>query len=167
MFIRAKTRLKQVILIACAFVVLAVGASDFGHAQASDASEPSGEVLQRSKSISGEIYSPFCPGKTLAMCPSPRAADVRRDIQGLVASGLPSEEVKARILQQYGQEFRVVEPPKSDNFMLLSLVLIGLVIAAVVVRRNSAHRDAREVLTPRTEETVDTELADLRQLYRD
>jgi cytochrome c-type biogenesis protein CcmH/NrfF len=42
-----------------------------------------GQVSQITMEISNQIYSPFCPGKTLVMCPSPGAAEVRQRIQNM------------------------------------------------------------------------------------
>lgn len=93
--------------------------------------------------LSDEIYSPFCPGKTLSMCPSPNAAKVRRDIQRMASEGKSKDEIKKEVLAVYGEEFRIVEPPPQDNVMLLLAIVFGLVIAISAVvfltrRRNTA-----------------------------
>ena len=93
--------------------------------------------------LSDEIYSPFCPGKTLSMCPSPNAAKVRRDIQRMAREGKSKDEIKKEVLAVYGEEFRIVEPPPQDNVMLLLAIVLGLVIAISAVvfltrRRNTA-----------------------------
>ena len=92
-----------------------------------------GEVARISKEVSHEILSPFCPGKTLEMCPSGGAAEVRRTIQGLVREGKDKETVKQEILAKYGDQYKVVEPPVSDNVGLLIGLLLGLVICIIAV----------------------------------
>ena len=92
-----------------------------------------GEVSRLTVEVSNEIYSPFCPGKTLMMCPSPNAAKVRRDIQDLARSGMEKEAIKNQIVATYGEEFRITEPPAKDNALLITLILIALVIALLAV----------------------------------
>ena len=71
----------------------------------------SGEVSKVTQEVSKEIYSPFCPGKTLAMCPSGGASEVRQEIQVLAKEGLEKQDIKEAIIDKYGEEFRMVEPP--------------------------------------------------------
>lgn len=98
------------------------------------AAEPSvGEVSRLRTEISNEIYSPFCPGKTLMMCTSPNAAAVRRDIQDMVREGKDKELIKNEIVARYGEEFRFVEPPAQDNIVLAALIVIAFLLAAVAV----------------------------------
>ena len=106
-------------------------------------SRTQGEVSTISMQLSDEIYSPFCPGKTLSMCPSPNAAEVRRDIQRMAREGMTKDEIKQEVLNVYGEEFRIVEPPPEDNALLLVAILVGLVVAISAVvfltrRRNAA-----------------------------
>lgn len=96
--------------------------------------EPSqGTVSRITVEVSNEIYSPFCPGKTLMMCPSPNAAKVRRDIQDMVREGKDKETIKNTIVATYGEEFRVVEPPKQDNVGLFVALAVGLLLAIAAV----------------------------------
>lgn len=92
-----------------------------------------GEVSRLRTEISNEIYSPFCPGKTLMMCTSPNAAAVRRDIQDMVREGKDKERIKNEIVARYGEEFRLVEPPAQDNVALAALIIIGFLLAAIAV----------------------------------
>jgi cytochrome c-type biogenesis protein CcmH/NrfF len=87
-------------------------------AQSTDATPTVGEVARMRTEVSNEIYSPFCPGKTLAMCTSPNAAAVRRDIQDLARDGKDKETIKNEIVARYGEEFRFTEPPAQDNAAL-------------------------------------------------
>lgn len=141
-----------------------------------------GEVSRITVEVSNEIYSPFCPGKTLMMCPSPNAAKVRRDVQDMVRAGKSKEEIKNEIVAVYGEEFRLVEPPAQDNYALLTAILLGLALAAAAVVLLSRHRKRvasgpdHEVPTgPTTDEEIEEELSDderaylreLRQEYED
>lgn len=97
------------------------------------APRPAGDAAQLADQISNEIFSPFCPGKTLDMCPSPNAATVRRDIHEMSREGFSREQIKTNILAEYGEEFRIVEPPAEDNNGLLAALGLGLLFAIAVV----------------------------------
>ena len=97
------------------------------------ATRTSGEVSQLTQQISQEIYSPFCPGKTLAMCPSPGAAEVRRDIQDLARQGMQKQDIKETIVGEYGEEFRMVEPPASDNYALLGVLAGAFALCLIAI----------------------------------
>lgn len=107
-----------------------------------------GEVSRLTVEVSNEIYSPFCPGKTLMMCPSPNAAKVRRDIQDLARTGMEKEAIKNQIVATYGEEFRITEPPAQDNALLITIILVALLIAVLAVvllsRRKKLQRHDRQ-----------------------
>ena len=107
------------------------------------------EVSRIMVSVSNEIYSPFCPGKNLHMCTSPNAAAVRREIQEMAQKGLDGPEIKQTILDQYGEEFRFVEPPAGDNVGLgvaLGVGFLGAIGLIVFIsrRRVSATGEPEE-----------------------
>lgn len=97
------------------------------------APRPDGDASQLYDQINNEIFSPFCPGKTLDMCPSPNAATVRRDILKMSREGYSREQIKDKVLETYGEEFRIVEPPASDNNGLLVALGLGLLLAITAV----------------------------------
>ena len=139
---------------------------------AQDAKPPDPEAARLASKVSYEIYSPFCPGKTLAMCPSAAAAEVRRDIQDMAEAGMNEDQIKQSILDEYGEEFRVVEPGLADNIGPLGLFGGGLVIAIIVVfaisRRRSGGKGERESdVEPEKEEPRDPYTEALRDEYRD
>ena len=110
--------------------------------RAQDVPEVSPEASQMASEISNEIFSPFCPGKTLAMCPSPDAAKVRRQIQQLADDGRSKDQIKETIIEEYGEEFRLVEPPSGDTFGLRGGIAVGLLLAVFAVVMLSRRRDA-------------------------
>lgn len=102
----------------------------------------SGEVSQMTQEVSKEIYSPFCPGKTLAMCPSGGASDVRQEIQVLASEGMEKQAIKEAIIDKYGEEFRMVEPPAQDNYALLSVLAGAFVLCLFAIWFFAARRRA-------------------------
>lgn len=51
----------------------------------------------RARDLSRTTLSPFCPGRTLYDCPSPRAAAWRHDIREWVDEGVSNREIRARL----------------------------------------------------------------------
>lgn len=106
-----------------------------------------GEVSKITQEISQEVYSPYCPGKTLAMCPSGGASQVRQDIQELARQGLKKEEIKDAIVAQYGEEYRMKAPETRDNMTLFVMlaVALGLALLAIffLVSRSKKGGEAR------------------------
>lgn len=133
-------------------------------AQSGPQGKAEGEVSRLTMELSDEIYSPFCPGKSLSMCPSPNAAKVRRDIQQLAKEGKDKEAIKQVILETYGEEFRIVEPPAQDNMGLLAALAIGLLAAAVAVvllsRGLKSRGEGLSAKTPSGEDGVNEEVAE-------
>jgi cytochrome c-type biogenesis protein CcmH/NrfF len=162
-------------LIVAALVLFA----SVAHAQKKyDEAAPDPEAVRMANEVSHEVMSPFCPGKTLAMCTSSAAADVRRDIQKMAASGMEKEKIKETVIEEYGEEFRMVEAGTSDNVPLLVGLGAGLTLAVIVVvvlsRRRSGEPDdatpaaaSQSVEVPTDVDDDDPYLAQLRSEYRD
>lgn len=132
-----------------------------------------GEVSNIVEELSEEIYSPYCPGKTLAMCPSGGAAEVRRDIQEMAEHGVPKEEIKERVIEEHGEEYRLKEPPAEDNYPLAGMIAAALLvcIVAVVVFVRSGGGSSDDSDEPPEPEDLSEEdeiyLEELRSHYRD
>ena len=100
-----------------------------------------GEVSNVVDEISQQMYSPYCELKSLSMCPSGGAAEVRRFIQQQARQGVPVDVIKERVRQKYreqyldtyGEDFRWKEPPAQDNYPLMAIVAAGLVLCVVAV----------------------------------
>lgn len=69
------------------------------------------------QSIVRNTASPFCPGKTLDSCPSPKAGEWRRDIQQWVTDGVPEPEIRDR-LQARAPGFELSIPPVKSGWVI-------------------------------------------------
>ena len=87
------TRLRKsgVVLLAAAAMLLA--ALDVGAAE-----ESWGYALGH------DLMSPFCPGRTLANCPSPNAAELVQWIVLQEAAGVTREQVVEILIERFGEE---------------------------------------------------------------
>lgn len=92
-----------------------------------------GAASAMAQQISNEIYSPFCPGKTLEMCPSSGASEVRQHIQQMALDGVERQEIIETVIADIGEKYRIVAPPAQDNYMLLGLLVGAFVLFVLVV----------------------------------
>jgi cytochrome c-type biogenesis protein CcmH/NrfF len=72
--------------------------------------------------------SPFCPGRTLSDCPSPDAADWRRDIREMLEQGMTASEIQAALEARTGGSLSGI--PNEDSSYALP---IGLATGAALV----------------------------------
>lgn len=81
-------------------VLIAAGAAVAQGAPPVDkaAAQAEAQVLYR------EVMSPFCPGLTLADCPSPNAFDLRKDIQARLERGESRESIVDGLVALYGTQ---------------------------------------------------------------
>lgn len=138
-------------------------------APAPSAAASPGEVSRISQEISNEILSPFCPGKSLDMCPSPNAAAVRREIQELAAQGKSKTEIKEYVITTYGEEFRIIEPPAQDNIALFIALLLGLIFAGALIFVLSRRRQEPNAVASQNplHQDEDEDLSDEDKAYLD
>lgn len=106
------------------------------------------EVARQSQALSRTIMSPFCPGKTVDSCPSPKAGAWRRDIRDWVARGDSAEEIRAR-LQARAPDFDLAGRPGVgwDWVLPVGAMLLATLGLLLVVRRLRPRGD-----TPRESE---------------
>ena len=89
--------------------------------------------------LSHELMSPFCPGRTLASCPSPQAAELVQWIVTQEASGASREQVVEMLIERYGEE--ILGAPPAEGITLWAYVFpvlgfaLGGAVAFVVLRR--------------------------------
>lgn len=98
------------------------------------------EVSRMTREISQEVLSPYCPGKTLAMCPSGQAGDVRREIQAMASTGMEKEEIKETLIGRFGEEFRMNDAPAEDNYKLFGAIVVGFGLSITAVTLMARRR---------------------------
>jgi len=118
--------------------------------------------------LPADLMSPFCPGRTLADCPSPAAASIRMWILVQAAAGRTREDVEAELLQRYGDRIR--STPKAEGFgwaaylVPLGVFVGGGLLVAIVLRRMTRGAPppppaSARPADPELERRVDEELA--------
>jgi len=63
--------------------------------------------------LPNDLLSPFCPGRTLADCPSPDAASLRMWILVQAAAGRTRADVEQELFERYGEVIR--SAPKAEG----------------------------------------------------
>lgn len=94
--------------------------------------------------LAAELMSPYCPGRTLAACPSPQAAELIQWIALQEAAGASREEVVAMLVERFGEEILGAPPAKGITLWAYVFPVLGFavggVLAFVVLRRVVAPR---------------------------
>lgn len=119
--------------------------------------------------LANEMMSPFCPGRTLADCPSDQADSLRMWILVQEAAGRSREDVEAELLERYGDA--ILAAPRAEGIGVAAyavpiavFVAGGLFVAWILRRWVSARRARAPFAAPRAadpelERIVDEELS--------
>lgn len=95
------------------------------------------------QSIVRHTASPFCPGKTLDSCPSPKAGEWRRDIRAWVGDGVPEPEIRDR-LQARVPSFDLSIPPVKSGWVIPVVAVALSTFWLVVMARRFRGRGTRK-----------------------
>jgi cytochrome c-type biogenesis protein CcmH len=150
--------------------VILVGAllASLGLASSAAASEQSPTLPE----LERELICPTCH-ESLAASSSPIADRMRAFIRARIAAGDTKSEIKAKLVDQFGESVLAAPPRSGFNLLAWVLPLAGIAVAAGVVgvlayrwtrsRREEVRREAsangRLRLDPELERRVDEELA--------
>ncbi len=84
-------------------------------------------VLQE---LSHDLMSPFCPGRTIASCPSKNARKLEDRILEDAKSGKSREQIEQTLVADYGSDIIGYRPPLS---LLVSTVVGGLLALSLLL----------------------------------
>lgn len=122
-------------------VVLALCLPESVRAQSlSDESLASGGPPPWAYEMAHDLMSPFCPGRTLAACPSGEADQLRQWILLQAAAGQRREQLEADLLARFGDA--ILSAPRAEGVFGISAYaipiagfLLGLVLAGWLIAR--------------------------------
>lgn len=127
------------------------------------AEEPEGWAYE----MANELMSPFCPGRTLADCPSQQAKSLAMWIVVQESAGRTREDVQEELFARYGEIMRPA--PKVEGIGIsayaipAAVFLGGGALVAVFLARQGREKDAAAPPAgppdPELERIVDEELA--------
>jgi cytochrome c-type biogenesis protein CcmH len=106
---------------------------------------PNPALQARYETLTHEMRCLVCQDETVADSNADLAADFRRQIHDMVASGKTDTEIKAYMVGRYGN-FVLYKPPVQSNTALLwagpfLLLLIAFGVVFLVVRRRASQTE--------------------------
>ena len=106
---------------------------------------PDPALQSRYMELTHELRCLVCQDETIADSNADLAADFRRQIHGMVAAGKSDADIKAYMVQRYG-DFVLYKPPVQSSTALLwvgpfLLLLIAIGVVVLVVRKRAHQAD--------------------------
>ncbi len=102
---------------------------------------PDAELQRRYERLTHELRCMKCQNNSIADSPAGLASDLRREIKEMLLAGKTDDEIRAFMVQRYGNVILFTPPLKGSSiwvWMLPGLAAVaGLVIAIRVVRRRA------------------------------
>jgi cytochrome c-type biogenesis protein CcmH len=143
-------------LLAAVFTVIALSASSAASAQSEEIAKPDPAVEARLKVLAEELRCLVCQNQTIADSHAPLALDLRNQIRAQVAQGRSDEQIRAYMVERYG-DFVLYRPPLKATTLLLwvgpfALVVVGAIVFWVVVVRRRRAAPAMPVESARRKE---------------
>lgn len=79
------------------------------------------------------LYSPFCPGLMLEVCPASQSIALRDSIQAFAYQGWTSDQLVQWMLGNYGEQYRALPQRSGSGIWAWLLPPIGLLFGVAVV----------------------------------
>jgi cytochrome c-type biogenesis protein CcmH len=114
-----------VITVVAFLTVLLAGSLFFGSTTAS--------AKVWSYDLAGELMSPYCPGRTLAACPSPQAAELIQWIVVQEAGGATKDQVVEMLIERFGEEILGAPPARGITLWAYILPALGFTLGGGLV----------------------------------
>ena len=115
--------------------------------------------------LEDEVMCPVC-NTTLDQSDAPVAQQMRRFIRQRIAAGDSKAEIKAKLVDEFGESVLAAPPKRGFGLLAWLLPLLGLAVAVPVVgvlawrwSRGRGEREDAEPLDPELERRLDEELA--------
>jgi cytochrome c-type biogenesis protein CcmH/NrfF len=94
---------------------------------------PTPEDLQAedlAQDIAGEMPSPYCPGRSIASCPTQAARELEEDILGLAKQGMDREQIESVLVDRFG---KATMGQAHSPVVLVGIGLTSVVALAMIV----------------------------------
>lgn len=111
--------------------------------------------------LSRELMSPYCPGRTLADCPSPDAGAVRDEIRQALREGESVDTIRTRIESRFGAQ--VIGVPTTWLGWLIPIVALaaGALVLVLALRRALSPTSAPPRVSNDVAASLEQELRDV------
>ena len=139
----------------CLFLALGMGAAQAKEAE-SAAANP--EIEARMMSVATELRCLVCQNQTIADSHADLAVDLRQEIREMMASGKTDDQIRAYMVQRYG-DFVLYKPPFKASTAVLwigpaVLLVLALTLLAMILRKRQRLGD--DAFDPEPEADPDT-----------
>lgn len=84
------------------------------------------------QTLSNDLMSPYCPGRTIASCPSPQARQLEDHILAEAQSGKSRDEIETELVGRFGQQIVGYQP---QPVLLYGSALVGVVALGLLIQR--------------------------------
>lgn len=113
------------------------------------------ELDKSAYSVYQQIFSPFCPGRSLNDCPSSKAHDLKMELREQLASGVSEQEVLEDVFKKYGDKYRAI-PQYAGFGKLVWWIPLGFILlgGAVVFARSTRRSPSSPNVSKQSEETI-------------
>lgn len=155
-------------LLISLLLTLGLAAVQAGVVEPRSFDDPADEA--RYRQLIQELRCLVCQNQNLADSNADLAKDLRDQTYNMIKAGKTDEEIVAFMVNRYG-DFVLYRPPlKSTTVLLwlgpLVLIIIGMLILFVQVRRRAAARQEAKDLTPEEQRRIEQILADTGEDHR-
>lgn len=108
------------------------------------ADERSEALDKKATELYDQVFSPFCPGRSLNDCPSSKAAELKGQMRQKLEEGIQPEVVLKEVFDTYGDQYRTVPQFQGVGALvwLVPLAFLGggflLALAVSISRKKKA-----------------------------
>ncbi len=153
------------------YILLAVLLAVFGVRPCSCQEISRAELDKSAYRVYQQVFSPFCPGRSLNDCPSSKAHDLKMELREQLAQGVSEPDVLEGVFAKYGDKYRAI--PRYVGFgklvwwIPLAFILLGgaLVLRRATIKKqkapSSASEEAMVLLNQELQEQIEQELSKL------
>ena len=111
--------------------------------------------------LSRELMSPYCPGRTLADCPSPDAGAVRDEIREALRGGESVDSIRTRIEARFGAQVIGVPTTLLGWLLPIAALAAGALLLVLALRRAVSRGGALPRVSSDVAARLEQELRDL------
>ncbi len=101
-----------------------------------------------------QVFSPFCPGRSLNDCPSSKAHELKLEMRAQLESGVPPQAILEGVFAKFGEKYRAIPAYQGFGKLVwwvpLGFVVLGLLAACFLVVRRGARSQQKKNSTPVT-----------------
>jgi len=97
------------------------------------------EVHPEARRAASRLFSPHCPGVTLAHCPAEGSVALRDTLDALAHEGMTSGALERRVLDTHGASLATIPPPRGGGLLVWAgvpaILLMGVAGFGLLLRR--------------------------------